>query len=129
MYLTKNNELLLKCPGASIYQYIQGNDNCWLYSYKFIYLINSVAVISYADIYLFHILYYIYTNIYIYIYIYYTVYSYILYIYIMYIYIYYTYMYKCQLSICYFKTYTKKIQFIQDHSFSSSLPELYQCQR
>ena len=81
-----NVELLLKYPGAFIYQYVQGNDNYWFYSYKFIYLINLVVVISYVDICLFHILFiriisqiififiiyihYIYIYIYIYVYIY-----------------------------------------------------------
>ena len=110
-----NIELLLKCPGEVIYQYVQRNDNYWFYSYRFIYLTNSVAVISYIDIYLFHILYihtHTYIYIYIYVYIYYTLYSYTLYIHDIYIYIYiyiiyHTYINECQLSMCYFKIYTE----------------------
>ena len=110
-----NIELLLKCPGEVIYQYVQRNDNYWFYSYRFIYLTNSVAVISYIDIYLFHILYihtHIYIYIYIYMYIYIIHYIHIHYIYMIYIYIYiyiiyHTYINECQLSMCYFKIYTE----------------------
>ena len=83
-----NIELLLKCPGAVIYPYVQRNDNYWFYSYRFIYLTNSVAVISYIDIYLFHILY-IHTHINVYILYIYTLYIILIYmIYTWYIYIY-----------------------------------------
>ena len=116
-----NIELLLKCPGAVIYQYVQRNDNYWFYSYRFIYLTNSVAVIFYIDIYLFHILY-IHTHIYMYIYyiyIYYTLYSYTLYIHDIYIYIYIyihyiSYLYKRMptFNVLFQNIYRIKIQFI-----------------
>ena len=77
-----NVELLLKYPGAVIYQYVQGNDNYWFYSYKFIYLINLVVVISYVDICLFHILFI-------------RIISQIIFIFIIYIHYIYIYIYMC----------------------------------
>ena len=104
-----NIELLLKCPGEVIYQYVQRNDNYWFYSYRFIYLTNSVAVISYIDIYLFHILY-IHTHIYIYIYIY--MYIYIIhYIHIHYIYMIYIYIYIHYISYLYKRMPTFNVLF------------------